>query len=157
MTMSNTGLYGNFGQANYGAGKAGLIGLMNVLKIEGRKYGILVNALAPMAATAMTESTMPPELLARFNPAFASSGLAVLASQDFTESGTILAAAAGHYAKVQVLSAQGAQFTADSVSPEEVRAAWEKISDFTDPVAFDSAAEEVAYVAKRTVPGFAGA
>lgn len=157
MTLSNTGLYGNFGQANYGAAKAGLIGLMNVLKIEGRKYGILVNALAPMAATAMTEATMSPEMLARFDPAFASSGMAVLASEGFDESGTILSAAAGHYAKVRIVSAPGVQFTADAVTPEEVLGAWDRIGDLTDPVLFDSAGDEVAYVAERTMKAAATA
>ncbi|MCH4893255.1 SDR family NAD(P)-dependent oxidoreductase [Sphingomonas sp. SFZ2018-12] len=157
MTLSNTGLYGNFGQANYGAAKAGLIGLMNVLKIEGRKYGILVNALAPMAATAMTEATMSPEMLARFDPAFASAGMAVLASEGFAESGTILSAAAGHYAKVRIVSARGVQFTADAVSPEQVLDAWDRIGDLSDPVLFESAGDEVNYVAERTMKAAAAA
>ncbi|WP_448658457.1 SDR family NAD(P)-dependent oxidoreductase [Sphingomonas sp. CJ99] len=157
MTLSNTGLYGNFGQANYGAAKAGLIGLMNVLKIEGRKYNILVNALAPMAATAMTEATMTPEMLARFDPAFASAGMAVLASEGFAESGTILSAAAGHYAKVRIVSAPGVQFTADAVTPEEVLGAWDRIGDLSNPVLFDSAGDEVAYVAERTMKAAATA
>lgn len=153
MTLSNSGLYGNFGQANYGAGKAGLIGLMQVLKIEGRKHGILVNALAPMAATQMTEATMTPEVLARFKPAYASAGMAWLASEQFSETGVILSAAAGHFARVQIASARGVQFAGEEVSPEEVQQAWAAISDMTDPCWFDSAADEVSYVAGLTVPG----
>ena len=152
MTVSNTGLYGNFGQANYGAAKAGLIGLMQVLKIEGRKHNILVNALAPMAATQMTEATMTPEILARFRPAYASAGMAWLASDQFSESGIILSAAAGHFARVRIASARGVQFAGETVSPEDVQEAWSAISDMTDPCWFDGAQEEVGYVAGLTVP-----
>ena len=65
MTTSSTGLYGNFGQANYGAAKLALVGLMKTLSLEGAKYGIRVNTIAPVAATRMTEDLMPPEMLAK--------------------------------------------------------------------------------------------
>ena len=68
MTTSSSGLYGNFGQANYGAAKMALVGLMQTLAIEGEKYGIRVNCLAPTAATRMTENIFPPDLLSLFNP-----------------------------------------------------------------------------------------
>ncbi len=155
MTTSNSGLYGNFGQANYSAAKAGLIGLMNTLAIEGAKNNILVNSLAPMAATAMTEGGMPQELLDRFHPEYASAGALMLASEEFAETGVILSAAAGHYARVRVTSSPGFQFAADSVSPDEVLAKWADISDASGAMEFASAAEEVAYVAERTVPGAA--
>ena len=87
MTLSNSGLYGNFGQANYAAAKAGLIGLMNTLKIEGLRNNILVNAVAPMAATRMTEATMTPEVLARFRPEYPAAAVAYMCSESFSESG----------------------------------------------------------------------
>lgn len=155
MTTSNSGLYGNFGQANYAAAKAGLVGLMNTLAIEGAKNNILVNSLAPMAATAMTEGGMPQDLLDRFHPEYASAGALVLASENFSESGVILSAAAGHFARVRITSSPGIQFSAESVSPEEVLDKWADISAASDSVEFGNAQEEVAYVAERTVPSAA--
>lgn len=144
-TLSNTGLYGNFGQANYGAGKAGLIGLMNVLRIEGAKNNILVNAVAPMAATKMTEATMPPEVLKRFLPEYPSAAVVYMCSEDFQESGTIISTAAGHYSAVKILSSEGAQLDGEA-SPEAVAAAWAEITDMTGARTFANAAEEVAFV-----------
>lgn len=147
-TLSNTGLYGNFGQANYGAGKAGLIGLMNVLRIEGMKNNILINAIAPMAATRMTEATMTPQVLEKFRPEFPAAAVAYMCSEAFAESGTIISSAAGHYSAVKIMSAQGAQLDGD-VTPEMVAAAWEAITDMTDARTFATAADEVAFVAEQ--------
>ncbi len=73
-TTSSTGLYGNFGQTNYGAAKLGIVGFMNTLKIEGQKNNIHVNVISPVAATRMTESLMPPDILARLAPQFVTPG-----------------------------------------------------------------------------------
>src|SRR5579863_930026 len=82
VTTSSTGLYGNFGQANYGAAKLGIIGLMNTLKIEGQKNNIHVNAISPVAGTRMTESLMPPEISARLAPEYVTPGVVFLCSED---------------------------------------------------------------------------
>jgi NAD(P)-dependent dehydrogenase (short-subunit alcohol dehydrogenase family) len=93
MTTSSSGLYGNFGQSNYGAAKMALVGLMQTLSLEGAKTNIRVNCLAPTAATAMTEGLMPPEMLALLKPEFVSPALLALVGED-APSRTILAAGA---------------------------------------------------------------
>jgi NAD(P)-dependent dehydrogenase (short-subunit alcohol dehydrogenase family) len=145
MTLSNSGLYGNFGQANYAAAKAGLVGLMNTLKIEGLRNNILVNAVAPMAATRMTEATMTPEVLARFRPEYPAAAVAYMCSEAFSETGVIISCAAGHYSAVRVMSAIGAQLE-DEPSPESIGAAWAKITDMRGAQTFASAQEEMSFI-----------
>src|SRR3978361_410785 len=96
-TTSSSVLYGNFGQANYGAAKMALVGLMQTLAIEGGKYGIKVNCLAPTAATQMTAGLLPPEALKRLAPEFVSAGLPALVEEG-APTRTILCAGAGHFA-----------------------------------------------------------
>jgi NAD(P)-dependent dehydrogenase (short-subunit alcohol dehydrogenase family) len=82
LTTSSSGLYGNFGQANYGAAKLALVGLMQTLSIEGEKNDIRVNCLAPTAATRMTEDLFPPDMLEAFQPEAVVPAMLVLAAQD---------------------------------------------------------------------------
>ena len=110
LATSTTGLYGNFGQANDGAAKAGMIGLMNVLKLEGEKYGIGVNLIAPSAATRMTEGLMTPEQLANFGPEHVAPVVTYLASRECTDTGWILQASAGHFCRVAVLKGRGVSY-----------------------------------------------
>src|SRR5436305_1304795 len=91
VTTSSSGLYGNFGQTNYGAAKLGIIGLMNTLKLEGQKNNIHVNAIAPVAATRMTENLMPPQVLEQLKPEWVSPGVVFLCSED-APTGCILTA-----------------------------------------------------------------
>ncbi|MCX7361015.1 MAG: SDR family oxidoreductase, partial [Alphaproteobacteria bacterium] len=81
VTSSNSGIYGNFGQANYGGAKLAVVGFMNALRLEGQKYNIMVNALAPVAGTRMTESLMPPEVVAKLKPEYVSPMVAYLCSE----------------------------------------------------------------------------
>src|SRR5204862_126696 len=101
MTSSSSGLYGNFGQANYGAAKMALVGLMQTLAIEGEKYGIRVNSLAPTAATGMTEGVLSAESLAMLAPELVSPGLLALVGED-APTRAILCAGAGHFAAAHV-------------------------------------------------------
>ncbi len=128
LTSSSSGLYGNFGQANYGAAKAAMMGLMNVLHIEGARDNIRVNTLAPTAATRMTESLMPPEALELLDPATITPGVLYLVSED-APSRVILGAGAGSFAVTKVYETLGDTLTGDDLTPEGVAAAFEKISD----------------------------
>ena len=106
MTTSTSGLFGNFGQTNYGAAKLGLIGLMNTLKIEGQKNNIKTNAIAPVAATRMTENLMPKAMLDQLGPELVTPAVVFLCSVD-APNGNILQAAGGRYFRAQIIENQG--------------------------------------------------
>jgi NAD(P)-dependent dehydrogenase (short-subunit alcohol dehydrogenase family) len=126
VTTSASGLYGNFGQSNYGAAKAGVMGLMNVLHLEGARDNIRVNTLAPTAATRMTENLMPPEALELLKPETITPGVLYLVSED-GPSRKILGAGAGHFALTRVYETAGALIEGD-ITPEAVAAQWDAIS-----------------------------
>jgi NAD(P)-dependent dehydrogenase (short-subunit alcohol dehydrogenase family) len=126
-TTSGSGLYGNFGQANYSAAKLGLVGLTRTLAIEGAKYNITSHAIAPVAASRMTEDIMPPQLLERLQPEYVSPLVAYLASETCTDTGRIYSAGGGYMARVAILEGGGAAF--DEVpSPEDVADKWEQLN-----------------------------
>src|ERR1700684_422346 len=106
VTTSSTGLYGNFGQTNYGAAKLSLVGFMNSLKLEGAKDNIRVNALCPVAATRMTENLMPPAVVEMLKPEFVTPAVIYLASED-APTGFIMSAAAGVFAAAQIVETDG--------------------------------------------------
>ena len=128
MTTSSSGLYGNFGQSNYGAAKMALVGLMQTLAIEGEKYGIRVNSLAPTAATQMTEGVLSDESLAALDPALVSPGLLALVGPD-APTRTILNAGAGHFACANVTLTQGAHIGGGPEAGETLLAKWQQVSD----------------------------
>lgn len=94
VTTSSSGMYGNFGQSNYGAAKMAVLGLMNTLKLEGAKNDVKINAISPVAATRMTEGLMPPEVLAKLAPEYVTPGVVYLCSEE-APTGAILTAGAG--------------------------------------------------------------
>ena len=126
-TSSASGLHGNFGQSNYGAAKAAMLGLMNVLHLEGAKYDIRVNVLSPTAATRMTEELMPDEMLAVLKPETITPGLLYLVSDD-APSRCILAAGAGCFARTMVYETPGIYLGGDENTPEAVAANFAQIS-----------------------------
>jgi NAD(P)-dependent dehydrogenase (short-subunit alcohol dehydrogenase family) len=131
LTTSSSGLYGNFGQSNYGAAKLGLVGFMNTLKIEGQKADIRVNTIAPVAATRMTEGLgIPEEVMKQLKPELITPAVVYLASQD-APTGTIIEAGAGYFAKAQIIESKGIKL-GQSASVEDFAAAFDKITDMTD-------------------------
>ena len=128
MTTSSTGLYGNFGQANYGAAKAALMGLTKTLYLEGAKFNIRVNTIAPLAATRMTEDLMPPELLAKMGPPTVAPAALYLVSED-APSNVILNAGGGGFERTYVTLTRGIHVADADLSPETVAARFEEISD----------------------------
>lgn len=128
MTSSSTGLYGNFGQANYGAAKLGLVGLMKTLAIEGAKNNIKVNSISPVAATRMTEDIFPEAAMAMFAPELVAPASLYLVSED-APSSTILGAGAGAVHAANVTMTRGVKLGDDERNPEGVAA---RIGEITD-------------------------
>ncbi|WP_300542254.1 SDR family NAD(P)-dependent oxidoreductase [Maricaulis sp.] len=141
MTTSSSGLYGNFGQSNYGAAKMALIGFMNTLHLEGQKYDIRVSALAPTAATRMTENLLPPAALDLLSPEAVSAGLVWLVSGD-APSRTILCAGAGGYAATKIYETDGIYLPPDQQTPENVAANLDKVLDAADQRELQSGGEQ---------------
>jgi NAD(P)-dependent dehydrogenase (short-subunit alcohol dehydrogenase family) len=147
VTTSASGLYGNFGQSNYSAAKAGLIGLMNTLKLEGRKNNIHVNAIAPVAATRMTQGIMPPEFLEALAPEKVTPGVVYLCSAE-APTGAILTAGAGVFALAQIVETEGA-FLGPEASAEDVRDAWSRVIDLAGAEAYDGGGGQTAKILRH--------
>jgi NAD(P)-dependent dehydrogenase (short-subunit alcohol dehydrogenase family) len=131
MTTSSSGLYGNFGQSNYGAAKLGVIGLMNTLKLEGEKKNVKVNAIAPIAATRMTEGLgIPEEFFKKLKPELVTPAVLYLCSEQ-APTGLIIEAGAGHYSKVAIMEAKGAKI-GDGATPEDIEKNIGKITDMSN-------------------------
>ena len=131
-TSSPSGLHGIFGQANYGAAKAAMIGLMNALHLEGAKNDIRVNALSPSARTRMTEDIgLGEEVLQQLTPEAITAGLLYLVSQD-APSRAVLSCAGGGYATAHMVETDGVYLGKGQQTPEAIAANWEKITDKSD-------------------------
>ena len=127
MTTSPTGLYGNFGQVNYGAAKLGQVGMMNSLKIEGAKYNIHTNTISPVAATRMTEDLMPEEALAKIGPALVTPAVMFLCGED-APNGVILQAQGGNYGTAAIVEHLDVEL-GDQASAEDIADHFEEITD----------------------------
>ncbi len=141
LTSSASGIYGNFGQANYGAAKAGMIGLMNVLHLEGAKYNITVNTLAPTAMTAMTEGLLPPDAAAVLTPQSVSAAVLFLASDD-APSRVIMGAGAGVFAVTHIAETPGVYLNEAERTPEQIAARFAEISDRATAVPLENALQQ---------------
>src|SRR5271155_2100049 len=141
LTTSSSGLYGNFGQANYGAAKAGMIGLMNVLAEEGRKTDIRVNTISPTAATRMTEELLPPQALALMKPEAIRPAVLYLLSEK-APTRTIMGAGAGSFAVIKILETEGINLPPSDWTPDAVAAHFAEISDMGKAKALESAFQQ---------------
>ncbi len=134
-TASTSGIYGNFGQANYGAAKLGLYGLTRTLAIEGRKHGILVNAIAPTGGTRMTEGLIPSQVFEQLKPELVSPLVVYLGSDDCQDSGGLYEVGGGWVGKVRWERSLGVGFDPrEGFSPEDIAANWQQIGDFDNAV-----------------------
>jgi NAD(P)-dependent dehydrogenase (short-subunit alcohol dehydrogenase family) len=143
MTTSGAGLFGNFGQSNYASAKMGLVGLANVLKIEGAKYNIKTNVIVPVAASRLTEDVLPPQLFEKMKPDFITPAVLYLCSESCQDSGMIINATLGYYSRSAMVTGPGV-FLSDGhrvPEPEEVMENWDKIKSLEDPKYFDQLPE----------------
>ena len=130
VTSSSSGLYGNFGQSNYGAAKLGVVGFINTLKLEGQKDNIHVNALAPVAWTRMTSNLMPPEMEDALTPEQVTPAVVFMCSEQ-APTGKIICAGAGAYAAAQIVETRGMYLGAQPTA-EDVADNWDQISKLDD-------------------------
>lgn len=132
VATSTSGLFGNFGQANYGAAKLGLVGLINTLAAEGAKYNIKSNAMAPIAATRMTEDILPPEVFKKLTPEYVAPVVAYLCTEEVPDTASVFIAGGGKVQRVALFQNKGITF--DHVpSVEDVAANWSTIDDLSSP------------------------
>lgn len=133
VATSTSGLYGNFGQANYGAAKLGLVGLINTLAIEGARFGINANAVAPLAATRMTEDIAPPEFLEKLPPAHVAPVVGYLLTEESSDTGSVFVVGGGQVQRVAQFQNKGVTFAAPP-TVDQLAERWAEISDMTGAV-----------------------
>ncbi|MGB3489588.1 MAG: SDR family NAD(P)-dependent oxidoreductase [Xanthobacteraceae bacterium] len=148
LTTSSSGLYGNFGQANYGAAKSGMVGLMNVLAEEGRKTDIRVNIISPTAATRMTEELLPKQALDLMRPDAITPAVLFLLGEN-APTRTIMGAGAGSFAVIKVLESEGINLPRNEWTPDAIAAHFNEIADMSKAKALEGAFQQTQkYVAQ---------
>ena len=149
MTSSSSGIFGNFGQSNYGAAKMGVVGLMNTLKIEGKKYNIKVNSLVPVAATRMTENLgMPDAVFESLKPETVSPAVIFMSSEDAPD-GAMISAGAGVFAKAEIVQSEGIALKGDDLNADMLADKWSEVSDMQNSKTLLSGAEHTAHIFKK--------
>jgi NAD(P)-dependent dehydrogenase (short-subunit alcohol dehydrogenase family) len=130
MTTSAAGIYGNFGQANYSSAKLGILGLANTLAIEGAAKGIFTNTIAPTAASRLTATVMPEQMLKALDPAYVTPLAALLCHESSAENGSLFEVGGGWVAKLRWEQALGAMFPAGTMTAESLAARWDEVTSF---------------------------
>ena len=132
-TASAAGIYGNFGQANYSSAKLGLVGMAQTLALEGKKRDILVNTVAPVAGSRLTETVLPPDTIEALDPAYVSALVAYLCHESCSETGALFEVGGGFFAKLRWERSAGKTFRIGrAITPEAVSAAWDSITSFEE-------------------------
>jgi NAD(P)-dependent dehydrogenase (short-subunit alcohol dehydrogenase family) len=142
MTSSASGIYGNFGQSNYSAAKMGLVGFGQTLALEGEKYNVKTNIIAPVAASRMTESLMPPQILEKLRPECVAPLVVYLCSDHANVNGELYEVGAGAVSRIEWLRSKGVALNPDEpLGVEEIAENWEQINDMTDATILRSIGE----------------
>ena len=141
-TSSSSGVFGNFGQTNYGSAKMAMVGLMNTLKIEGQGKNVYTNSITPVAYTRMTEGLIPEDFGKNLQPEFVTPAVIYLSSEN-APNGTIMAAGAGVFSRIFIHETMGVSLgMAEDMTPENIEANWDKISDMSDARALQNGGEQ---------------
>ena len=130
VATSTSGLFGNFGQTNYGAAKLGLVGLINSLALEGAKYNIHANALAPIAATRMTQDILPPEVFEKLTPDYVAPVIGYLCTEECADNGSVLIVGGGKVQRTALFQNDGVTFDKPP-SVDDIAARWAEITDLS--------------------------
>jgi len=138
MTTSGSALFGNFGQSNYASAKMGVVGLANVLKLEGAKYNVKTNVIVPIAGTRLTEDIVPPEIFKRMRLEFVTPAVLCMCSDQCQDSGVIINAGFGYFSRSGIMTGEGVFLSEGNKipTPEEVMENWSKVMSLENPVFF---------------------
>lgn len=151
-TASAAGVYGNFGQTNYGAAKMGIVGLMNCVCQEGARYGVLANTVVPTAGTRLTATVMPPDVVDKVKPEYVAPMVVYMCSEQFQESGKIYTAGGGYFSRAAVVEGPGIFLdTAAGITPDMIAEQIEKISSLEGGREYSSAMDQTGYVLSRMI------
>lgn len=151
-TASAAGVYGNFGQTNYGAAKMGIVGLMNCVCQEGARYGVLANTVVPTAGTRLTATVMPPDVVDKVKPEYVAPMVVYMCSEKFQESGKIFTAGGGYFSRAAIVEGPGVFFDTEAgITPDMIAGKIEQISALEGGSEYDSAMDQTGYVLSKMI------
>lgn len=151
-TASAAGVYGNFGQTNYGAAKMGIVGLMNCVCQEGARYGVLANTVVPTAGTRLTATVMPPDVVDKVKPEYVAPMVVYMCSEQFQESGKIYTAGGGYYSRAAMVEGPGIFLdTGAGITPDMIAGQIEQIRTLEDGREYSSAMDQTGYVLSKMI------